>query len=148
MSQLRYREHAYRQTCWDTGTSLPTSSRPPRRRTATGLVFGDGDSLINALLDIDGVRESTVAIVALGPARAGRRARRRSGPTCRPTVLALQGCSRAVLGGGPGSAPSDDLDGDRFPGGAGQAGQWGEGVSGAVPQFGEGVVRGIGAGRI
>jgi hypothetical protein len=40
---------------------------------------------------------------------------------------ALEARSRAVLGGGSGSGPSDDLDGDRFPGDAGQAGQRGKG---------------------
>ena len=39
-----------------------------------------------------------------------------------------------------------DLDGYRFPGGAGQVGEWCEGIGGAVPEFGEGVVREIRAG--
>ena len=38
---------------------------PASAHVAAGLVFGYGDGLVNALLDIDGVRESTVTLVAV-----------------------------------------------------------------------------------
>jgi hypothetical protein len=144
---------------------------PASAHVATRLVFGYGASLVNALLDIDGVRESTLAPVAVelhrslprpktvrnaisesawklrSELRSDGRVNGLAWPSCGTIVLAMEGRSRAVLGHGLGSAPSDNLDGDRFPGGAGKAGQWGEGISGAVPQFGEGVVRGA-SGRV
>jgi SagB-type dehydrogenase family enzyme len=65
----RYRERAYRHTYWDAGTSLShILAVAASAHVATGLVFGYADQLVNALLDIDGVRESTVALVALGNA--------------------------------------------------------------------------------
>ncbi len=63
----RYRERAYRHTYWDAGTSLShILAAAASAHVATELVFGYADPLVNALLDIDGVRESTVALVALG----------------------------------------------------------------------------------
>ena len=38
---------------------------PASAHVAAGLVFGYGDGLVNALLDIDGVRESHVVLVAV-----------------------------------------------------------------------------------
>ncbi len=68
----RYRERAYRHTYWDAGTSLShILAAAASAHVATELVFGYADPLVNALLDIDGVRESTVALVALGNS-AGR----------------------------------------------------------------------------
>jgi SagB-type dehydrogenase family enzyme len=67
----RYRERAYRHTYWDAGTSLShilavaASSRVP-----TELVFSYSDALVNELLDVDGTRESAVALVALGHTEA------------------------------------------------------------------------------
>ena len=82
----RYRERAYRHTFWDAGTSLShILAVAASAHVATELVFGYADPLVNALLDVDGVRESTVALVALGAPQAGRRTRRRSaGSTCPP----------------------------------------------------------------
>ena len=83
----RYRERAYRHTYWDAGTSLShILAVAASAHVATELVFGYADPLVNALLDVDGVRESTVALVALGTARRpSRRPRRRStGSTCPP----------------------------------------------------------------
>lgn len=63
----RYRERAYRHAFWDAGTSLShilgvaASARVP----AT-LVLGFADQPVNDVLDVDGTRESTVALVALG----------------------------------------------------------------------------------
>ena len=63
----RYRERAYRHTHWDAGTSLShILAVAASARVATELVFSYADPLVNALLDVDGVRESTVALVALG----------------------------------------------------------------------------------
>jgi SagB-type dehydrogenase family enzyme len=68
----RYRERAYRHTFWDAGTSLShILAVAASAHVATELVFGYADPLVNALLDIDGVRESTVALVTLG-STAGR----------------------------------------------------------------------------
>ena len=67
----RYRERAYRHTYWDAGTSLShiLAVAASAQVTAT-LVFGFADPLVNALLDVDGTRESTVALVALGHTEA------------------------------------------------------------------------------
>jgi len=63
----RYRERAYRHTYWDAGTSLShILAAAASADVATELVFGYADPLVDALLDVDGVRESTVALVALG----------------------------------------------------------------------------------
>ena len=68
----RYRERAYRHTFWDAGTSLAhILAVAASAHVATKLVFGYADPLVNALLDVDGVREATVALVALGDAEAG-----------------------------------------------------------------------------
>ena len=63
----RYRERAYRHTFWDAGTSLShVLAVAASARVAATLVFGFADPLVNALLDVEGTRESTVALVALG----------------------------------------------------------------------------------
>ena len=63
----RYRERAYRHTFWDAGTSLShILAVAASARVAATLVFGYADALVNALLDVEGTRESTVALVALG----------------------------------------------------------------------------------
>ena len=68
----RYRERAYRHTYWDAGTSLAhILAVAASAHVATKLVFGYADPLVNALLGVDGVREATVALVALGDAEAG-----------------------------------------------------------------------------
>jgi SagB-type dehydrogenase family enzyme len=68
----RYRERAYRHTYWDAGTSLShILGAAASAHVATELVLGYADPLVNALLDIDGVRESTVALVALGDSAGG-----------------------------------------------------------------------------
>ncbi len=73
----RYRERAYRHAFWDAGTSL---SQVLAVAAAAGvpaaLVMGFADAQVNAVLDVEGTRESTVALVALGrsgpaPAPAG-----------------------------------------------------------------------------
>ena len=65
----RYRERAYRHTFWDAGTSLShILAVAASARVAATLVFGYADALVNALLDVEGTRESTVALVALGRA--------------------------------------------------------------------------------
>ena len=67
----RYRERAYRHTFWDAGTSLShILAVAASARVGATLVFGFADPLVNALLDIEGTRESTVALVALGNAGA------------------------------------------------------------------------------
>jgi SagB-type dehydrogenase family enzyme len=67
----RYRERAYRHVYWDAGTSLShILAVAASAGVATELVFGYADPLVNALLDVEGIRESTVALVALGHAEA------------------------------------------------------------------------------
>jgi SagB-type dehydrogenase family enzyme len=82
----RYQERAYRHVYWDAGTLLANvlavaaSEQLPAR-----IVLGYADDQINALLDIDGEREATVALVALG--RTGDRppAAPAIGPLALPT---------------------------------------------------------------
>jgi SagB-type dehydrogenase family enzyme len=63
----RYRERAYRHAFWDAGTSLShILAVAASARVGTELVFGYADAPVDALLGVDGVRESTVALVALG----------------------------------------------------------------------------------
>jgi SagB-type dehydrogenase family enzyme len=65
----RYRERAYRHTFWDAGTSLShILAVAASAQVAATLVFGFADPSVNALLDVEGTRESTVALVALGSA--------------------------------------------------------------------------------
>jgi SagB-type dehydrogenase family enzyme len=63
----RYRERAYRHTFWDAGTSLShILAVAASAQVRATLVVGFADPLVNALLDVDGTRESAVALVALG----------------------------------------------------------------------------------
>lgn len=63
----RYRERAYRHTFWDAGTSLShILAVAASAQVAATLVFGFADPLVNAVLDVEGTRESAVALVALG----------------------------------------------------------------------------------
>jgi SagB-type dehydrogenase family enzyme len=63
----RYRERAYRHAYWDAGTSLShILAVAASAHVRSTLVFSYADALVNELLDIDGTRESTVALVALG----------------------------------------------------------------------------------
>jgi SagB-type dehydrogenase family enzyme len=65
----RYRERAYRHTHWDAGTSLShILAAAASAGIAASLVLGYADPLVDALLDIEGRGESTVALVALGHA--------------------------------------------------------------------------------
>jgi len=67
----RYRERAYRHTFWDTGTSLShVLAVAASARVAATLVLGFADAPVNALLDVEGAREATVALVALGRSEA------------------------------------------------------------------------------
>ena len=67
----RYRERAYRHTHWDAGTSLShILAVAASAQVAATLVFGYADGHVNALLDIEGTRESAVALVALGRTEA------------------------------------------------------------------------------
>ena len=84
----RYRERAYRHTFWDAGTSLShILAVAASARVAATLVFGFADALVNALLDVEGTRESTVALVALGRAD-DRAAARAAGRAARPAHAA------------------------------------------------------------
>ena len=84
----RYRERAYRHTFWDAGTSLShILAVAASARVAATLVFGYADALVNALLDVEGTRESTVALVALGRAD-DRAAARAAGRAARPAHAA------------------------------------------------------------
>jgi SagB-type dehydrogenase family enzyme len=63
----RYLERAYRHTYWDTGTALANLlAVAADERLPTRVVLGFVDDEINALLDVDGVREAAVCLVVLG----------------------------------------------------------------------------------
>lgn len=71
----RYKARAYRHTYWDAGTSfshvlaVAASAGVPAK-----LVLGYADGAVNALLGVDGLRESAIALCPLGsgvPAPAG-----------------------------------------------------------------------------
>jgi SagB-type dehydrogenase family enzyme len=67
----RYRERAYRHAFWDAGTSLAQIlAVAASARVPATLVLGFADAAVNAVLDVEGTRESTVALVALGRAAA------------------------------------------------------------------------------
>jgi SagB-type dehydrogenase family enzyme len=63
----RYKGRAYRHACWDAGTTfanvlaLAASAELPTR-----LVFGYADQQVNDLLGVDGRREATLALCAIG----------------------------------------------------------------------------------
>ncbi|MGH2549579.1 MAG: SagB/ThcOx family dehydrogenase, partial [Thermomicrobiales bacterium] len=63
----RYKGRAYRHACWDAGTTfanvlaLAASAELPTR-----LVFGYADRQVNDVLGIDGRREATLALCAIG----------------------------------------------------------------------------------
>jgi SagB-type dehydrogenase family enzyme len=68
----RYRERAYRHAFWDAGTSLShVLAVAASARVGATLVLGFADAAANAVLDVEGTRESTVALVALGHGDAG-----------------------------------------------------------------------------
>ena len=82
----RYRERAYRHTYWDAGTSLShILAVAASAHVATELVFGYADPLVDALLGVDGVRESTVALVALGDSAGAAPEQPAPGPLDLPT---------------------------------------------------------------
>jgi SagB-type dehydrogenase family enzyme len=63
----RYRERAYRHAFWDAGTSLShILAVAASARVRTELVLAYADVAVDELLGIDGLRESAVALVALG----------------------------------------------------------------------------------
>jgi len=67
----RYKGRAYRHAFWDAGTTfanilaLAASAGLP-----TTLVFGYADAVVNGLIDIDGRREATIALCAIGRTEA------------------------------------------------------------------------------
>lgn len=74
----RYKARAYRHTYWDGGTSLSQALAVTASiELPTTLVLGYADEQVNALLGIDGSREGTIALCAIGrasgetPAAAG-----------------------------------------------------------------------------
>ncbi|MBW3634199.1 MAG: SagB family peptide dehydrogenase [Chloroflexi bacterium] len=63
----RYQARAYRHVYWDTATALTNLlAVAADARLPVRVVLGFADHEINALLDIDGVREAAVCLVALG----------------------------------------------------------------------------------
>jgi SagB-type dehydrogenase family enzyme len=63
----RYQARAYRHVYWDTATALANLlAVAADARLPTRVVLGFADHQINALLDVDGVREAAVCLVALG----------------------------------------------------------------------------------
>jgi SagB-type dehydrogenase family enzyme len=65
----RYKARAYRHAFWDAGTSLANLlGVAASLRLSTRLVLGFVDAQVNALLGIDGGREATLALCAVGRA--------------------------------------------------------------------------------
>ncbi len=63
----RYKGRAYRHTFWDAGTSLShVLAVAASAGLPTELVLGYADAPVNALLGVDGEREATVALCAIG----------------------------------------------------------------------------------
>ncbi len=63
----RYKARAYRHTFWDAGTSLShVLAVSASAEMPTKLVMGYADAPVNALLGVDGAREATVALCAIG----------------------------------------------------------------------------------
>ena len=63
----RYQERAYRHAYWDLGTTLANLlAVAVSLEMPTTLVLGFADRQVNALLDIDGVKEAALALVTLG----------------------------------------------------------------------------------
>lgn len=66
----RYQARAYRHANWDLGTTLANLlAVAASAELPTTLVLGFADTQVNALLDVDGVKEATLALVALGRSR-------------------------------------------------------------------------------
>jgi len=62
-----YRSRAYRHTYWDAGTALAhVLAVAAAHALPTRLVLGYADAAVNDLLGLDGVREATVALCAIG----------------------------------------------------------------------------------
>ncbi len=62
-----YRSRAYRHTYWDAGTALShVLAVAAARALPTRLVLGYADAAVNDLLGLNGVREATVALCAIG----------------------------------------------------------------------------------
>jgi SagB-type dehydrogenase family enzyme len=85
----RYKGRAYRHAYWDAGTTfanilaLAASDRMP-----TQMVFGFADAAVNNLLGVDGTREATLALCAIGRAS--------SAPPPAPEVTQLHHPTRPI----------------------------------------------------
>jgi SagB-type dehydrogenase family enzyme len=65
----RYKARAYRHTFWDAGTSLGQALAVAASvGLPTQVILGYADAEVNAVLDVDGEREATVLLCALGRA--------------------------------------------------------------------------------
>ncbi len=63
----KYQARAYRHAYWDGGVILANLlALTSTRGQATSVVMGFADGAVNRLLGVDGIREATVAIVAVG----------------------------------------------------------------------------------
>ncbi|TDC46062.1 SagB/ThcOx family dehydrogenase [Jiangella ureilytica] len=63
----RYKARAYRHAFWDAGTSLSQAlAVAASAGVPAELVLGFADAAVNAVLGVDGAREATVALCALG----------------------------------------------------------------------------------
>jgi SagB-type dehydrogenase family enzyme len=86
----RYKARAYRHTYWDAGTTLAqVRAVAASAGLPATLVLGYVDGYVDGLLGVDGVRESTVALCAIGRGAAGP-------PTGRPDVTPLDLPTRAI----------------------------------------------------
>lgn len=85
----RYKGRAYRHAYWDAGTTfanilaLAASDQLPTR-----MVFGFADAQVNALLGVDGTREATLALCAIG--------RTSTAPPPSPQVAPLHHLTRPI----------------------------------------------------
>lgn len=85
----RYKARAYRHTYWDAGTMLGNAlATASAERLATRLVLGYADDAVNRVLDVDGVREATVALCAIGQGAAA--------PPASPQLPALDHPTRPI----------------------------------------------------
>ena len=85
----RYRGRAYRHTFWDTGTTMANLLAVAASiELPTRLVLGYADRNVNDLLGVDGWREATVALCAIGRADQP--------PPASPTLEPLDYPTRAI----------------------------------------------------
>lgn len=82
----RYKGRAYRHALWDAGTTLANVlALAASAELPTRLVLGFSDQQTNDLLDVDGIREATLALCAIGRGPAAAPASPEIAPLALPT---------------------------------------------------------------